>query len=144
MAIRKSQKSLLILIVATIAVLAAAAHLVKTFHDRDRGYWQTSFGTMYLKLADDSGNVVGGYDHKDGLLGGKMFDIEGLNPRFEGVWLQSEAERRCDRPFQGTRYWGTVEMTFEGSPPGKNRFKGFWGYCDSPRTAQWNGDPVDD
>jgi hypothetical protein len=96
-------------------------------HVRAEGEWQTDFGMMSL---DRSGTMVeGNYEHNSGKISGSM-----ERNILRGFWFQDRADTRCERPKNGTHYWGRLKFVFTG-----RTFTGSWGYCEDRPTADWNG-----
>ena len=101
----------------------------------DPAHFETDYGPMFLEQEGE--RITGFYPDYKGIVQGAL-DTRGewLN----GLWMQPDSERRCERPVHGAWYWGT--LAFRGITT--DRFEGFWAFCDDPPGSggQWNGKRV--
>jgi hypothetical protein len=90
------------------------------------GHWHLTSGNFA-----DRGTSVRIWEHGDGASGAYTLNdgrLEGhINgDQFDGIWVQSRANRRCSESRMGSAYWGRYSLHLSGDG---ERFHGRWSYC---------------
>lgn len=97
----------------------------------DHTRWQTNHGLYEMAILDDQ--VVGYYHQGTGEVIGRLEDGRVIT----GHWLSWGRGVACDDPYEGSNWWGEMELTFSDDG---SRFKSAWSLCDAPMTAPpWVG-----
>ena len=82
-----------------------------------------------IQLNQRGNSVTGTYPQDLGEIIGEMF-----GSRFQGFWIEDQANRRCPIPLNGRYYWGSITMDYAG-----DGLTGVWGYCFDTPTRRFDG-----
>lgn len=110
---------------ATIAILAA-----QPLHAQDwatietfGGAWDTNWGEVWV-IPNEYG-YEGSYAEDNGVFG-----LEFDGHVFVGFWVEDMADVECATPFNGSYYWGRLQLANSDTYPG---IEMLWGYFDTGR-----------
>jgi len=118
---------------AALAILAATVTLPAPAQaSPPAGEWQTTYGALSLMQSGNGPGVTGSYEKGNSQIEGRMAD--GV---LEGFWYEPSSAQKCDRPVNGTDYWGKLRFEFS---PDFTSFEGLWSYCDKAVSRNWDGD----
>lgn len=108
---------------ALVSTSVAAQESIETFG----GAWDTNWGEVWV--FETLGGYEGTYSTDNG-----AFALEFTGHVFEGFWVEDMADVECAVPFQGSYYWGRLQLANSPKYPG---FEMVWGYCDGPVGRVW-------
>lgn len=116
------------LALATSALAFAAGSAAA---DPTGAVYSSNWGDMTISRWD-SDSAAGRFDHRSGRFEGMR-----RGNVVTGYWFQEESGQRCERPRNGSYYYGRAVYRFNAD---QSAFTGEWSYCDEPASQRWNGE----
>lgn len=115
------------------AVSVAALVPISAQASPPAGEWQTDYGPLSLMQSENGPGVTGSYQKGYSQIEGRLAADRVL----EAQWFKPNSAQKCDRPYNGTYYWGQLRFEFSLD---FTTFEGLWSYCDQEVSRNWDGD----